>query len=133
MSKTDLAARLEELAGFARHMKLCGIIGGYNRCTCGLEEVEAHLPDIIAALRAGETSWPGWAALEYGSAAQCAQKRADSPAFPGFIIGWYQRLDSEARGYVLQHDPDRIVHVYPEAATEPRALPTPPAKETPND
>lgn len=54
----------------------------------------------------------------YGEEAHAIQKRPTTPAFPGYVIGWYQRLDGP-RGYVLQHERDKIVHVYPEQAVGP--------------
>jgi hypothetical protein len=61
---------------------------------------------------------PSWSRFSLGDPAHALQKHPTSPAFPGYVIGWYQRLDG-ARGYVLQHERDRIVHVYPERAVAP--------------
>lgn len=62
---------------------------------------------------------PHWSRFVYGDEVDIKQKREDSPCFPSFVIGWYERVDAP-RGYVLQHERDRIVHVYPEAAVWPR-------------
>lgn len=29
---------LERAVSFMRHSQLCGVVGGYDRCTCGMEE-----------------------------------------------------------------------------------------------
>lgn len=55
---------------------------------------------------------PAWSEFDYGDPVEVVRKRDTAPEFPGFVIGWYQRLDG-SRGYVLQHDPHRIVHVNP--------------------
>lgn len=62
-----------------------------------------------------------WSRFSYGDPVEVARKRETAPEFPGFVIGWYERLDG-ARGYVLEHDPHRIVHVNPEGAVIARAF-----------
>lgn len=56
---------------------------------------------------------PQWSRFEHGDPVKVIQKRPDSVSFPGFVVGWYERMDGW-RGYVLQHRYDRIVHVYGE-------------------
>jgi len=58
--------------------------------------------------------WPAWCKLKYRDAAYVRQKHASSPRFPGYVIGWYQRLDGH-RGYILEHNRDSITHVYAES------------------
>lgn len=65
-------------------------------------------------------STPSWSEFNYGEPVEVGRKRDTAPEFPGFVIGWYQRLDG-ARGYVLQHDPHRIVHVNPVGSVIARA------------
>jgi hypothetical protein len=56
-----------------------------------------------------------WSRFNHGDSVHVIRKRATSPAFPGYVIGTYQRRNGE-RGYVLEHERDGIVHVYPEVA-----------------
>jgi hypothetical protein len=63
---------------------------------------------------------PSWSEFAHGDAVEVVRKRESAPEFPGFVIGWYERLDG-ARGYVLQHDPHRIVHVNPVGSVIARA------------
>jgi len=62
---------------------------------------------------------PEWSKFEYGDPVDIIQRRTDSVKFPGHVIGWYKRLDGP-QGYILQHERDRIVHVYPEVSVYPR-------------
>lgn len=87
-----------------------------NRAARRIEELEAALHSRPASDGVAE---PSWSRFSYAASVQITRKREDAPEFPGFVIGWYQRLDG-ARGYVMQHDPHRIVHVNPEGAVEAR-------------
>ena len=58
--------------------------------------------------------------FSYGDSVQVIIKREGQPRFPGFVIGRYIPLDGRHEGYVVEHDPDGIVHVYPAAALERR-------------
>ena len=58
--------------------------------------------------------WPAWCKLHYHDGAHVRQKHASPPRFRGYIIGWYERWDGH-RGYVLEHERDRIVHIFPES------------------
>ena len=40
-----MKARGDRLAGFARHEGLCGLIGFYGECTCGLAQALTELRD----------------------------------------------------------------------------------------
>jgi hypothetical protein len=79
-----------------------------------IEALEAE----VARLR--NPAMPAWSEFDHGASVEVARKRESAPEFPGFVIGWYQRLDGP-RGYVLQHDPHRIVHVNPEGSVVARA------------
>ncbi len=40
---SSVKEQLEKIRPYARHDGLCGIVGGYNRCTCGLETIIATI------------------------------------------------------------------------------------------
>lgn len=86
-------------------------LGAYAAALAAIIETEARVTERAA---------PSWAQFNYADPVQAVRTRDSAPEFPGFVIGWYQRLDGH-RGYVLQHDPHRIVHVYPEKAVETRS------------
>ena len=51
MSDTlDLARLLGDADKFIRHTGLCGIVGGYGYCTCGMEEAREALASRISEL-----------------------------------------------------------------------------------
>lgn len=68
--------------------------------------------------RATAPAWPENARFQYGDAVRVIVKREGQPRFPGYIIGWYQPLDGRHTGWVLEHERDGIIHVYPDAAVE---------------
>lgn len=40
----EVKARIEGLRKYVKHHGLCGFIGGYGHCTCGLDEALAAIP-----------------------------------------------------------------------------------------
>lgn len=43
----ELRVLAERAIAFMRHSGLCGIVGGYGHCTCGLDKAEADLRAAI--------------------------------------------------------------------------------------
>lgn len=84
---------------------------------------------MATSTKGAKVTAPAWSEFGYSDPVEVARKRETAPEFPGFVIGWYQRLDG-ARGYVLEHDPHRIVHVNPVGSVVARA--TLASKETPD-
>lgn len=72
---------------------------------------------------------PNWSRFKHGEPAQLVRKRRDDPDFPSLVIGWYQGIEG-ARGLVLQHDPDRILHTRAETAVKRRKIAKHPSKES---
>jgi hypothetical protein len=96
------------------------------------ETIARNRLEATATANAEPVAWmttkPDWSSFDYGDPVQCVRTRDSVPEFPGFIIGWYERLDGH-RGYVLQHDPHRIVHVYAAQAVISRSLDKPATTE----
>ena len=52
----DLGRLLGDADKFIRHTGLCGIVGGYGYCTCGMEEAREALASCISELESALTA-----------------------------------------------------------------------------
>lgn len=57
--------------------------------------------------------------LKIGDPIHVVVKRPCQPRLPGYIIGSYIPRDGRHQGWVVEHERDGIVHVYPDAALAP--------------
>lgn len=64
-------------------------------------------------------SWPPSARFKRGDHVHIKPRDNDRPRFPGYVVGWYEPRNGRHRGYVVEHERDGIIHVYPESALAP--------------
>lgn len=64
-------------------------------------------------------SWPPDARFQPGDRVHVIRKRERQPRFPGYVVGWYKPLNGDKMSWVLEHERDGIIHVYPDGAVMP--------------
>lgn len=85
---------------------LCRAIEQHEAFRQEVSEVCKHLPERPFLLDR----------FQLGDPVHVHVKREGQPRFPGYVVGHYTPRDGRHTGYVVEHERDGIIHVYPEAA-----------------